>query len=277
RITAGTSRRLRLFATTQIAFSFVLLAGAGMLIASLVALQTATTGYEMRHVLVFDMPPPATGAGTGDVELIDFYQQVIRRVSQLPGVEEVAVGSFVPWRDAGSFGPGVKFAVEGYRPANGEESPRARFRLVSPRFFDALGVRLLGGRDFTDEDRTGSEPVVIVSQSVAERLFPNGEALNRKMWWTDPYFKKMQPRRIVGIVADADDENIVQGSAMTVYHPVRQIGLATRLFIRAAGDPYSMVPAITHVIRRISGDQPLERAATLEDVRAEVLSPERLN
>jgi predicted permease len=277
RITAATNRRLRLFATTQIAFSFVLLAGAGMLLATLVALQTARTGYDMRHVLVFDMPTSATGVGMGDTKVIGFYDHATKQLRQLPGVEDVALGGFVPWRDAGIFGPDVRFAVEGYTPANGEENPRARFRMISPRFFDVVGIPMLAGRDFTDEDRAGSDPVVIVSQSVAQRLFPNGEALNRKMWWTDPYFSKMLPRRIIGIVADADDENVAQRPAMTVYHPVRQIGIATRLFIRAAGDPYSLVPSVTQVIRRISADQPLERAATLEDVRAEVLSPERLN
>jgi ABC-type antimicrobial peptide transport system permease subunit len=97
------------------------------------------------------------------------------------------------------------------------------------------------------------------------------------MWWTDPYFRQMRPRRIVGVVADTDDENVAQGPAMTIYHPVRQIGLAGRLFVRTAGDPYSLVPAVTRVIREISPDQPLERAATLEDVRAQVLSPDRLN
>ena len=123
----------------------------------------------------------------------------------------------------------------------------------------------------------GSEPVSIVSQSVAQRLFPNGDAVNRHMWWTDPYFGKPVPRRIVGVVADVDDENVVRGPALTVYHPVRQMGVAGRLFVRAAGDPYALVPAVTRVIREISADQPVERAATLEDVRAEVLSPERLN
>ena len=277
RITAGTNRRLRLFATIQIAFSFVLLAGAGMLLATLISLQTAATPYDMRHVLVFDMPPSATGVGIGESAVRDFYQEATRKVSQLPGVEGVALGSFVPWRDAGSFGPGVRFAVEGYSPANGEEDPRARFRIVSPRFFDVLGIPVLAGRDFTDGDQAAGEPVVVVSQSVAQRLFSNGEALNRKMWWTDPYFAKLQPRRIVGIVADVDDENIAQGLAMTIYHPVRQLGYAGRLFVRAGADPYSLVPAVTHVIRTVSADQPLERAATLEDVRAEVLSPERLN
>jgi putative ABC transport system permease protein len=275
RITPGTNRRLRMFATTQIAFSFMLLAGAGMLLATLVALQTANTGYNMRQVLAVDIPTSATGIG--GAQAIDFYREATRRIGRLHGVDGVAVGSFVPWRDAGSFGAGVAFAVEGYKPADGEENPRARFRVVAPRFFAVLGVPIIVGRDFTDDDRGGSELVVIVSQSVAQRLFSNGDAVNRHMWWTDPYFGKPAPRRIVGVVADVDDENVVRSAALTVYHPVRQIGVAGRLFVHAAGDPYALVPAVTRVIREISADQPVERASTLEDVRAEVLSPERLN
>jgi putative ABC transport system permease protein len=277
RLTPGTNRRLRVFATTQIAFSFVLLAGAGMLLATLVALQTASTGYNMRQVLVFDIPASATGVG--GPRLIDFYQEATRRIGELPGVEEVAVGSFVPWRDAGTL-PAFQFAVDGYAPADGEENPRGRLRMVTPRFFDALGVPMLAGRDFTDDDRGGNEPVSIVSQSVAQRMFPNGDAVNRHLTWTDPVFNtfgKPVARRIVGVVADADDENVGRGSAFTVYQPVRQMGGGGRLFVRTAGDPYALVPAVTRVIREISADQPVERAATLEDVRAEVLSPERLN
>jgi putative ABC transport system permease protein len=277
RLTPGTNRRLRVFATTQIAFSFVLLAGAGMLLATLVALQTASTGYNMRQVLVFDIPASATGVG--GPRLIDFYQEATRRIGELPGVEEVAVGSFVPWRDAGTL-PAFQFAVDGYAPADGEENPRGRLRMVTPRFFDALGVPMLAGRDFTDDDRSGNEAVSIVSQSVAQRMFPNGDAVNRHLTWTDPVFNtfgKPVARRIVGVVADADDENVGRGSAFTVYQPVRQMGGGGRLFVRTAGDPYALVPAVTRVIREISADQPVERAATLEDVRAEVLSPERLN
>ena len=273
RITPGTNRRLRIFATTQIAFSFVLLAGAAMLLTTLVALQTAHTGFDMRRVVAFDVPSAA--AGESDV---DFYQEATRRVGRLPGVEGVALSMFVPWRDAGSFGPGIQFAVDGYRPADGEENPRARFRVVSPRFFAVMGVPLVAGRDFTDEDRDGSELVVIVSQSVAQRLFPNGEPLNRHMWWTDPYFgSKVARRRIVGVVADVDDESIVRGPSMAIYQPVRQIGVAGRLFVRAAGDPYALVPAVRRTIHELSADQPVERAATLEDIRSEVLSPDRVN
>jgi putative ABC transport system permease protein len=116
-----------------------------------------------------------------------------------------------------------------------------------------------------------------VSHSIAQRLFPNGDALQRKLWWTDPVLGKPLPRRIIGVVADVDDENVVRGPALTVYHPVQQMGFASRLFVHAAGDPYALVPAVTKIIREISPNQPVERAATLEDVRAEVLAPERLN
>ena len=273
RIVPATRRRLRVFATTQIAFSFMLLAGAGMLLTTLVRLETASSGYDLRHVLVFDIPAPATGVGRAA-----FYDEAIRTVAQLPGVDGATMGIIAPWRDADTPSLVVKFLADGYTPANGEENPRARFRAVAPNFFSVLGVPLLAGRDFSDQDRADSELVVIVSQSVAERIFPNGNALNRHMWWTDPYFgPKPIPRRIVGIVADADDEHVVQQPTMTVYHPVRQIGMALRLFVRASGDPYALVPSVTRAIRAIAPDQPVERAATLEDIRAQVLSPERVN
>jgi ABC-type antimicrobial peptide transport system permease subunit len=98
------------------------------------------------------------------------------------------------------------------------------------------------------------------------------------MWWTDPYFGANPIlRRIVGVVADVDDESVIRRPAQTIYMPVQQVGLAGRLFVRATGDPYGLVPSVMRVIHEISPDQPVERAATLEDVRAEVLSPERLN
>jgi putative ABC transport system permease protein len=216
RITAGTKRRLRIFATTQIACSFVLLAGAGMLVATLTALQTANTGYDMRQVLAIDVPPSATGFG--DAARHDLFREATRRISELPGVQGVAAGVIVPWRDRGA-GVNVQFAVEGYQPADGEENPTARLRAVSPGFFGVLGVPILSGRDFTDEDRGDTKPVAIVSQSVAQRLFPNAEAVNRLLWWGGR--GTPQPRRIVGIVADVDDENVVQEPTLTIYEPIR--------------------------------------------------------
>ena len=279
RITPGTSRRLRAFAITQIAASFVLLAGAGMLLTTLLALQAARTGFDMRNVLAVDVPVMSYGR-TPD-QVIAFYKEAMRRISALPGVDRVAVGTVVPWRDAGAFGPGFQYSVEGYAKADGEEDPRARFRTVSPGFFAAIGVPIIAGRDFSDADRRDADQVVIVSQSVAQRMFPNQDAVNRRFMWTDPIMQfidvSTKPRRIVGVAADVDDENIVPGPAMAVYHPFDQEIGGGRLFVHAGMDPYSLVAPITRIIRELSADQPVERAATLQDVRAEVLAPDRLN
>ena len=274
RITPGTSRRLRVFATAQIAFSFVLLAAAGMLLAALVALQTANTGFNLRQVLVFDMPMAATAIG--DPKVIDFYQEATHRVGRLPGVSGVAVGSTVPWRDARAIPP-FRFTVEGYKPADGEAEPHARFRVIAPNYFAVLGVPMLAGRDFNDSDRGRKELVTIVSQTLAQRMSRDGDVVNRRLMWTDPVANKPVPSRIVGVAADVDDENVVPGPVMTIYVPMQQMGFGGRLFVHADGDPYALVPSITRTIRQISAEQPVERAATLEDVRAEVLSPERLN
>jgi predicted permease len=277
RITPGTNRRLRLFAVTQIGASFVLLAGAGTLLATLFALQRTATGFDTQHVLAIDVP--VVSYSRGPDEISRFYREAIQKISELPGVERVSAGTAVPWRDTGFFA--AQFAVEGYAKANGEEDPRARFRTVSPGFFASLGVPIIAGRDFNEADRRNSEKVVIISQSLAERMFSTAGALNRHLMWTDPVTKFIDvsngPRRIVGVVADIDDESVVPQPAMTVYHPLEQeIGIG-RLFVRTRTDPYALVPPITRLIRDLAADQPVERPATLEDVRAEVLAPERVN
>jgi predicted permease len=279
RITGSTGRRLRVFAVTQIAASFVLLAGASMLVTTLVALQAAQTGFDTRHVLALNVPVMSYGR-TPD-QIVGFYKEAMRRIAELPGVDRVAVGTTVPWRDAGNFGPGFEFSADGHVRAPGEENPRARFRTISPGFFAALGVPIIAGRDFTEADRRGSEPVVIVSQTLAQRMFPNQDAVNRHMTWTDPVMKFIDvspaPRRIVGIAADVDDENVVPGPALSVFHPFEQEIGGGRLFVHARTDPYALVAPVTRIIRDLSADQPVERAATLEDIRAEVLTPDRLN
>jgi putative ABC transport system permease protein len=278
RITTATNRRLRAFAVAQIAASFVLLAGAGALVTALIALQSAPTGFNMSNVLALHVPVSFTRPPE---EARAFNREVMRRISGLAGVERVAVGTAVPWRDANVFGPGFQFSVEGYTKANGEEDSRARFRTVSPGFFAALGVPIVAGRDFTDADRADTGPVVIISESIARRMFGSREVVDRNFMWTDPLMQfvgiNTGGRRIVGIAADVDDENVVPGPTMTVYHPFEQEIGGGRLFVHAKGDPYALVEPITGIIRGLAPDQPVERAATLEDVRAEVLTPDRLN
>jgi predicted permease len=278
RVSGGSSRRLGIFAITQITASFLLLAGAGALIKTLLVLEKTQPPFETAHVLAVDLPVMTDGRTPDQVR--DFYREAQRRVSALPGVQHVSSSFGVPWRDGRALSISFTFSVEGAR-RDKDEDPRARFRSISPGYFETLGVPIVEGRDFRDSDRNGAERVVIISRSVAQRLFPGREAVDRHMQWTDGVMKfigiSTEPRRIIGVVPDVDDENIIPQPAMTIYQPSTQEGWNSRLFVRAQNDPYALVPAVTRTIREIAGDQPVERAATLDDVRAEVLTPDRLN
>lgn len=282
RITGGTNRRLRAFAVVQIAASFVLLAGASMLLKTLLSLQGAPTGFDTHRVLVMNVPVMTYGKPPEQV--VSSYQEMLRRISAVPGVDQVAIGSAVPWREKGSFGPGFQYVPDGYVRQAGEEDPRGQFRVITPGFFAALGVPIIAGRDFNDKDaQPNAELVVIVSQSLARKMFPNQDAVNRHIAWTDPVMKFVDlspaPRRIVGVTADVDDENVVPGEMQTIFQPFGQWKLygGGRLFVHTHMDPYALVSPLTNLIRGMAPDQVVERATSLADVRAEVLTPDRLN
>src|SRR3954452_8330850 len=210
RVSGGSSRRLGIFAVTQITASFLLLAGAGALVKTLLVLEKTQPPFETAHVLAVNLPIMAEGKTPEQVR--DFYREVQRRVSTLPGVQHVSSGFGVPWRDGRALSISFTFSVEGARRENSEDL-RARFRSISPGFFETLGVPIVEGRDFRDSDRDGAERVVIISRSVAQRLFPGREAVDRHLQWTDGVMKfigiSTEPRRIIGVVPDVDDENII--------------------------------------------------------------------
>jgi predicted permease len=278
RVAGGSSRRLRIFAVTQITASFLLLAGACVLMKTLFMLEQTRPPFDSAKVLALNLPVMSYGRTPEQVS--EFYRDVQRRVAALPGVEHVATGFTAPWRDDRGLNISFAFAAQGARRDDGQDF-RANFRTVSPAFFDTFGVPILQGRDFNDGDKDGNERVVIISQSLANLLYPGQNALNRKLWWTDGVMKfigiSTEPRRIIAVVPDFDDENIIPSPAMTVYQPVNQEGWGGRLFVRAHQDAYELVPAISRTIHEMSSDQPVEKASTLGDVRAEVLAPDRLN
>src|ERR1700723_1470162 len=285
RITSSTSRRQRIFAVTQIAASFMLLAGASMLITTLMALQKTQTGVDTRHVLTVDVP--ALSYGKTPQQVLDFYKETIRRIDALPGVTDTAVASIAPWRDADTFGPGLQFSGDGH--VHDKDDPRAMMRTISPGFFKSLGVPLLEGRDFNSQDDQTQEPVAVLSRPVESRMFPGGDAVGHHVYWTDPVLEFLPgtdaekarfkgPHRIIGIVADVDDLHIVPTPTSTIYGSFADGGMfGGHLFIHTTGNPYALVTPVTKIVRDMSADEPAEHAATLEDIRAKVLAPDRLN
>jgi predicted permease len=280
RVTGSSRRRIRVFTVIQIAASFLLLASAGVLLTTLLSLQKAQPGFETGHVLITNLPLISDGRTPQQVS--QFYQEAQRSVSALPGVESAAMGVFAPWRDGRFLIFTLQFAVEGRQKGTSKEDLRARFRFVSPGYFATLGIPLIEGRDFTEADQKRSEPVVIFSKSIADQLFPGQDAVNRHIMWTDPLIKfadiSPEPRRIVGVLADVDDANIIPQPNLTVYSPFAQSPIfGANLLVRTKSDPYALLPAITKTIRAAAATQPVERASTLQDVRTEVLANNRVN
>ncbi|HUD56579.1 MAG TPA: ABC transporter permease [Terracidiphilus sp.] len=180
RVAGGSSRRLRYFAVTQIMASFLLLAGACVLMKTLFVLEQTRPPFSSANVLALNLP--VMSYGKTPQQVADFYRDIKRRVSAMPGVEQVSEGFSVPWRAEQGQDISFSFAAQGaHRADNGKDDFRATFRSVSPGFFPTLGVPVLEGRDFNDGDKDGSERVVIISQSLAQMLYPGQDAVNRKM------------------------------------------------------------------------------------------------
>jgi len=278
RVTTSSRRRIRVFTVIQIAASFLLLASAGVLLRTLVSLQKAQPGFETGHVLIADLP--LVSDGHTPQQVAQFYREARSSVSALLGVESAATGMMAPWRDTGFLRFTLQFAIEGRKRESGDDL-RARFRFVSPGYFSTLGIPLVEGREFTEADRKEAEPVVIISRSIAEQLFPGQDPINRHILWTDPLIKyaDISPaaRRIVGVAADVDDANILPQHNLTIYSPFAQGPVfGACLLVRAKKDAYALVPAITRTIRAVAATQPVEHASTLEDVRTEVLANNRV-
>src|SRR5205807_10085373 len=154
-------------------------------------------------------------------------------------------------------------------------------RVISPWLFAAPGLPTLPGRAFTHLDTQTTEPVGIVSATLAKRMFPRQDAVGRHVYWTDPVVQfipgfKAEQQRIIGVTADIDDEHVVPQPTLTIYSTFNSGPLfGGRLFIHTSSNPYSLVTPVTRILRGMSAEQPVERAATLEDIRAEVLTPDR--
>ena len=280
RMTGGTNRKLKAFALVQIAACFVLVAASAATVKTLLSLESVRARFETRHVLAVNVP--VMRDGRSPAEIIAYYQEAMRQIRQQPGVLSVALSTAVPWRDKDIFK--LQFSIDGRVPGPDEKRTVAVGQVVSPGFFATLGLPILAGRDFNDADREDSEPVALVSQSLADLLFPNGNAIGHHVLWTDPILKFIPganpvPRRIVGIVPDIDNQDFVPRPTVTIYHPMTQdpSNMGGRLLVDVSSNPYALVQPITKTMRKLYADQPVERARTIEDIRTEVLSPERLN
>jgi putative ABC transport system permease protein len=276
----GNLRRQRLqrvLVVAQVAVSVVLLTGAGLLTRTMLRLSVVNPGMNTENVLTMEVPPD--GTDPSNAITVARYEEMRSRLSALPGVKEVALGSTVPLRTAGFM---LELKAEGRPVAPGEPMPRAEYRTASPEYFRAAGIPVLKGKEFSSTDRAGAPLVAILNQTLADRLFPNQDPIGRRVAWTGEVLKFIpvsgEWRTVIGVVGNTKDGGLDAAPLPVLFQPFAQEQVfSSGLVIHAASDASAIAPAATKIIRGLAPKDPIEKVLTLEQIRDESVAPRRLN
>jgi len=268
--TASGSTRLRpALVAVEIAAAVVLLAGAGLLMRSFYRLQQVETGFSGERVLTMRFFLP--DAGYPNARRVQLFQQMIERVSALPGVERAAAVSALPF--AGASAAGV-FQIPGRPPAAPGEALSADFLVATPDYFRTMGIPLFRGRDFTDADGSDSQFVAIVNRSMADRFFPGEDPIGRSIQVLGP-----RPRTIVAVVQDIRERTLDRRPEPQIYvpHSQRPAG-GMFLAVRARGDdPAALTATVRAEVRALDPNLPIAGARPWAELLGETLAARRFN
>ena len=276
---SGGVRRKRLqqsLVVAQIAVTMVLLTGAGLLTRTMLRLATVDTGLQASDALTMEVP---VDYGTESPAVaIARYEQMRNELATMPGVSHVGLGSTVPLRTAGIL---LDIKAEN-RPLNpGEAQPQSEYRTASPGYFDAAGIPILKGKDFASTDRAGTAPVVIINQTLAERLFPGQDPIGRRVAWTGDVLKFIGVsdawRTVVGVVGNTKDGGLDATPLPALFIPFAQGDFPAGGFVIRAANAASLAPEASRIIRGIAPQLPIEKVLTLDQIRDESVGPRRLN
>ncbi|HJR64293.1 MAG TPA: FtsX-like permease family protein, partial [Gemmatimonadaceae bacterium] len=278
---SGGLRRQRLqraLVVAQIAVSVMLLTGAGLLTRTMLQLSQVDTGLNAEQVLTMEVP--LAGEGRQDADVKSLYDRMRLEIGAIPGVTEVAVGSVMPLRTSGGFQLDVK--AEGRPLAAGEPMPRAEYRTASPEYFRAAGIPILKGREFTATDRQGSQLVVILNKTLADKLFPDRDPIGQRVAWTGDVLRFIPVtgdwRTVVGVVGDTKDGGLDAEPRGVMFQPFQQeIAFAGGLVIRTNREAAALAPVATRLVRGIVPEDPIENVLTVNQIRDESVAPRRLN
>jgi predicted permease len=269
--TAGGPARERLRGTlivAEVALSFALLLGAGLLLRSLERLLAVDKGFDAEHVMTSYLLLPFTRYPEGHQQAA-FFREVRERVQALPGVETAALVSDIPLGGGTNGG----FLIEGREYPRGKE-PFAEKRIASPGYFEALRIPVLAGRVFNERDIAGAPPVVVVNQALAQRYFPGESPLGKHV---DFRWNTTGMQEIVGVVGDVREQALHQPARPEIYIPHAQRPTEwAYLLVRTTGDPNGIVPSLRRVVAALDRNLPLAGVRPLEDVVAAGLADRRL-
>jgi predicted permease len=256
---------------SQLALSFMLLAGAGLLVRSLNALNRVDVGVNYENVVKFDAPSVTGMPVDANRAMMD---DIVTRLQALPGVTQVAYATRAPFSE--TFLSRQILRAEG-RDENGVPSPMLTQNTVSTDYFGALGIALVRGRAFDITDRATNDPIVIVNESLARQLFGEEDAVGKRIaaqqfngqWgaWTE----------IVGVAADTREYGHALDGAHAIYRPAAQSFPGSTVMMRIAGDAGTVLSQVSSIVHELDPERPVDNLSTLEALRFEDLAPPRLN
>jgi putative ABC transport system permease protein len=268
------NRTRNLLVVAEVALSLILLVGAGLLIRSFAGLTAVDPGFDPRNVLAQYVGLPEYRYAER-AQQAAFYEQLLERVRQAPGVEAAGVIFPLALTDRVS----NRFTIEGRAPASPNERLSAYFRSVSSDYFRAMGIRLIEGRSFSRNDGAQSAPVVIINETMARRFWPNESPLGKRITVNVRFHSGQDlPREIVGVVADVRHAGLDLPAGPEMYTSHLQVSWPwMHLVLRTKVDPASMGPAVTAELRALDKSVPAPVARTLEDRLSDSLAARRFN
>ncbi len=278
RTTSGRTRQRfrRTLVIAEIALSVVLLIGAGLMIRSYAALQRIDLGYDPSNVLTMRMSLPALDNAQPDpARGVRFYRELQRRVEALPGVRSAGLVRLLPL--TATMGD-WSITIEGRTSVPGE-NPHGDWQVVTPGYFETMGLQLMRGRFLEPGDHENGMLSVVINETMAQTYWPNQDALGKRFRQgtaDQPFFT------IVGIVRDVRHNAVVEEVRTEMYHPHAQypisVGFAPQsmtLVVKTAGDPLRSLDAMRSVVRALEPDVPVSEVQTMEQVVADAFSQPR--
>jgi putative ABC transport system permease protein len=277
---SGGTRVRSLLVVSEVALSLVLLVGAGLMIRSLWMLRAVNPGFDPSNVVTMTVVVPRTKFSF-PLQQVQFFEAALTRIRALPGVDSAGVIDDLPLNGDGSHQPIV---IEGRPVTQMSEQPEVDVRLISPGYTHALHVPLRRGREFNAADTADRQPVVLISETLAQRFWPNEDPIGRHLTMT---FSSAKPSEIIGIVGDVKQDGLdVSAPAATLYVPLSQLSLPSigswnsfpmSLVVRAISHPASLVSTVTNAIHEVDRQTPVVEVATMDQLMTNSVSQRRFN
>ena len=253
----------------EMALAMVLLTGAGLLIRSFERLQNVNAGFNASHLLTAQIDLPKAQYSKPE-QWAAFESQLLERLNGMPGVDEATAALPLPL--IGGF-INLGFQIEGEPPKSKSESPSANFAAIHPNYFHVMQIPLLQGREFTPADRQGAPNVCVVSATMVRQVFPNGNAIGKRIVVG---FPESVPREIVGIVGDVKDRDLADPDPTQIYVPFPQNPFwAMTVGVRTHGDPAQLSAAIREQVRALDPALPVENLKPMTEVIWESIAEPR--